>query len=221
MVARSVALVFKALQIALKLTRTSGVVPHACGWQEAHITRPLGHEEAVAALATLVVFATEQGEIDREGDRLRVVRFDLVARGQHAHRRRGVATPAIGLVHDWFEKVDATHVGPIPGTRELRANLPLQEAGAMMSRLGLLKEHLLVRTSRLGRTTDSSVHVQLTHGASIPVWHLPRLPAQLQRGHFAVDHRDCLLLRHLIQSHVVHALLRLHKGGLLLDRLTN
>merc|ERR1719159_2390295 len=95
----------QALLVALLVVRALPArgVARARRRHEPDVLAPAAHEHAVAALAALVVLRAVQREGDGEGHGLGAG-LDLVARGEHAHRRDDVARPAVALVHDRLER---------------------------------------------------------------------------------------------------------------------
>mmetsp|Transcript_116382 Transcript_116382/g.336161 ORF Transcript_116382/g.336161 Transcript_116382/m.336161 type:complete len:539 (+) Transcript_116382:97-1713(+) len=211
---RAEALALQGLEIALQLARAARVVAHARRRQQADVPAPLRGQEAITALATLVVLGAKEGEVDGPGQRLGVVLADLVAGGEHAHGRCRVAAAAVGLVHHGFQEVLAVLVRPVELLRQ-RQRL-LQEAARRRLRLErVLLEHLAVHLPRAVVALDPGVRVDLAHGSAIPLWHGPGAPAELKHCQLLVQLPDDFLLR--LRRHrlpvVLGSLPLRHRGG--------
>merc|ERR1719311_268819 len=114
----------RALVLALVVAGPVRVVPRARGGHEPDVLAPARDEVREAALAALVVLGAVEREGDGEGD-LRAG-LDAVARAEHAHRRDGVAGPAVRLVHHRLQHpvrvrvVRAVRAAPVEVLRERR-----------------------------------------------------------------------------------------------------
>mmetsp|Transcript_15693 Transcript_15693/g.37855 ORF Transcript_15693/g.37855 Transcript_15693/m.37855 type:complete len:250 (-) Transcript_15693:409-1158(-) len=97
------------------------VVPSAALRRQTKIHRPLGMEERIASVATLIVLRAEQRKLDTPPLKLRIVGLDAVPGRQHVCRRNGEARAAGPLVHSFANKIHPILVRPIQRLRHLRS----------------------------------------------------------------------------------------------------